>query len=38
MVVVDAAGVFRSVSPAWTRILGHPIEDVVGRRSRISSA
>jgi len=32
MVVVDDDGVFQSVSPAWTRILGHPIEDVVGRR------
>ncbi len=32
MVVVDGQGVFRSVSPAWTRILGHRVEDVVGRR------
>ncbi|KQY97511.1 histidine kinase [Pseudolabrys sp. Root1462] len=31
MVVTDAEGVFRSVSPAWTRILGHSIENVVGR-------
>jgi PAS domain S-box-containing protein len=31
MVIVDADGVFRSVSPAWTRILGHSVEDVVGR-------
>ncbi len=31
MVVVDAEGVFRSVSPAWTRILGHEIEEIVGR-------
>jgi PAS domain S-box-containing protein len=31
MVVVDSNGVFRSVSPAWTRILGHPVEEVVGR-------
>ncbi|WP_439814368.1 PAS domain-containing protein [Zavarzinia sp. CC-PAN008] len=30
MVVVGADGVFRSASPAWTRILGHPAEDVVG--------
>ena len=30
LVVVDAGGIFRSVSPAWTAILGHPIEDVVG--------
>ncbi len=28
---VDAAGVFQSVSPSWTRILKHPIEAVVGR-------
>ncbi|MDG2528988.1 hybrid sensor histidine kinase/response regulator [Caulobacter endophyticus] len=32
MVVVDGEGVFQSVSPAWTRILGHPVEAVVGRR------
>jgi PAS domain-containing protein len=32
MVVVDADGVYQSVSPAWTRILGHRIEDVIGRR------
>jgi PAS domain S-box-containing protein len=31
MVVVDGKGVFCSVSPAWTRILGHEAEDVVGR-------
>jgi PAS domain S-box-containing protein len=31
MVVVDGDGVFRSVSPAWTRILGHRVEDVIGR-------
>ena len=31
MVVVDGAGVFLSVSPAWTRILGHAIADVVGQ-------
>lgn len=31
IVVVDAEGVFRSVSPSWTRILGHPVEEVVGR-------
>jgi PAS domain S-box-containing protein len=31
MVVVDGAGVFQSVSPAWTRILGHALEDVVGQ-------
>ena len=34
MVVVGSDGVFRSVSPAWTRILGHPTEDVVGRHYR----
>ncbi|WP_205691963.1 ATP-binding protein [Caulobacter soli] len=32
MVVVDGDGVFQSVSPAWTRILGHSVEDVIGRR------
>ncbi|MCW1432233.1 PAS domain S-box protein [Novosphingobium sp. JCM 18896] len=31
IVVVDEKGIFRSVSPAWTRILGHPIEEVVGK-------
>lgn len=31
MVVVDKDGVFRSVSPSWTRILGHAVEKVVGR-------
>ena len=31
MVAVDAKGVFRSVSPSWTRILGHPVEAVAGR-------
>ncbi len=31
IVVADADGVFRSISPAWTRILGHAVEDVVGR-------
>jgi len=31
MVVVDAAGRFQSVSPAWTRILGHRVDDVIGR-------
>lgn len=30
MAVVSADGVFRSVSPAWTRILGYALEDVVG--------
>ena len=32
MVVVDSDGIFQSVSPAWTRILGHQVEDVIGRR------
>jgi PAS domain S-box-containing protein len=32
MVVVDGDGLFQSVSPAWTRILGHRVEDVIGRR------
>jgi len=32
IVVVDAKGIFRSVSPSWTRILGHPVEAVVGHR------
>ena len=31
MVVVDGDGVLHSVSPAWTHMLGHPIEQVVGR-------
>jgi PAS domain S-box-containing protein len=31
LVVVDEAGIFRSVSPSWTRILGHPVEEVVGQ-------
>jgi PAS domain S-box-containing protein len=31
IVVVDEGGIFRSVSPSWTRILGHPAEQVVGR-------
>lgn len=30
IVVVDAEGIFRSVSPSWSRILGHPVEAVVG--------
>lgn len=30
MVVVGADGIYRSVSPAWTRILGHAVEDVIG--------
>jgi PAS domain S-box-containing protein len=31
MVVVDGEGIFRAVSPAWTRILGHDVEDVIGQ-------
>ncbi|MBE1529739.1 PAS domain S-box-containing protein [Sphingopyxis sp. OAS728] len=31
MVVVDGEGKFHSVSPSWTRILGHAPQDVVGR-------
>ncbi len=31
MVVVDGDGVLHSVSPAWMHMLGHPIEQVVGR-------
>lgn len=31
MVIVDAEGVFRAVSPSWTRILGHPVDSVIGR-------
>lgn len=30
IVVVDADGVFRSVSPSWTRILGHAANQVIG--------
>jgi len=30
MVVVDANGILRSVSPSWTRILGHPVDALVG--------
>jgi len=31
LVVLGADGIFRSISPSWTQILGHPPEDVVGR-------
>ncbi|MHA4837652.1 PAS domain S-box protein [Sphingopyxis sp. MSC1_008] len=31
IVVVDEQGIFQSVSPSWTRTLGHPTEQVVGR-------
>ncbi|WP_083733933.1 PAS domain S-box protein [Sphingopyxis sp. KK2] len=30
IVVVDAEGIFRSVSPSWTRIFGHQVDEVVG--------
>ncbi len=30
MVVVGSDGVYRSVSPAWTRLLGHAVDEVVG--------
>ena len=31
MVIVDADARFRAVSPAWTRILGHAVGEVIGR-------
>jgi PAS domain S-box-containing protein len=31
LVVVGADGVFRAISPAWTRVLGHAPEEVMGR-------
>jgi len=31
MLVVGADGILQSVSPAWTRILGHPVEEVIGQ-------
>ncbi len=31
LVVIGADGIFRAVSPAWLRVLGHAPEDVVGR-------
>ncbi|HVI28795.1 PAS domain S-box protein [Hansschlegelia sp.] len=34
LIVVGTDGVFRAVNPAWTAILGHPYEDVVGRSFR----
>lgn len=34
IVVTNADGVFQAVSPAWTRILGHEIVEVVGRSFR----
>ncbi len=32
LAVVGADGIFRAVNPAWTLILGHPQDAVVGRR------
>ncbi|WMT92956.1 PAS domain S-box protein (plasmid) [Pelagibacterium sp. H642] len=32
IVVLDGAGTLRSVSPSWSRILGHPPHEVVGRQ------
>ncbi|WP_156362779.1 PAS domain-containing protein [Rubellimicrobium mesophilum] len=34
LVVVGADGIFRAVNPAWTAILGHDPEDVVGHSFR----
>ncbi|ABD88433.1 PAS domain-containing sensor histidine kinase [Rhodopseudomonas palustris] len=34
LVVVDADGIFQSVSPSWTRILGYAPDEVVGRSFR----
>jgi PAS domain S-box-containing protein len=34
LVVVGADGVFRAVNPAWTAVLGHQPEEVVGRHFR----
>ncbi len=34
LITVDPAGIFRSVSPAWTTILGHHPSEVVGRSYR----
>ena len=31
LVVIGADGIFRAVNPAWTEILGHPVDQVVGR-------
>ncbi|HUD95053.1 PAS domain S-box protein, partial [Sphingobium sp.] len=31
-VAIDSDGVFQSVSPSWTRILGHPVDNVIGHR------
>ncbi len=32
LAVLSADGMFRSVSPSWTRMLGYPSEELVGRR------
>ncbi|MBB3974118.1 PAS domain S-box protein [Hansschlegelia beijingensis] len=34
LTVLGVDGVFRAVNPAWTAILGHPHEEVVGRNFR----
>ena len=34
LVVADADGVFLAASPAWTRVLGHDVLEVVGRSFR----
>ena len=34
LVVIGHDGVFRAVSPAWTRVLGHRPEEVIGRSFR----
>jgi PAS domain S-box-containing protein len=31
LIVIDAAGIFRAVSPAWTAILGHEVSELIGR-------
>jgi PAS domain-containing protein len=31
LVVVGADGIFRSVSPSWIQVLGHPPDEVIGR-------
>ena len=36
LVVVDAAGIFRSVSPSWTRVLGYAPEELIGSTSGAS--
>lgn len=34
MVVADANGVFLAASPAWMRVLGHDVSEVIGRNFR----